>query len=236
MTARTLIQRSLQLIGAVASGETPTADESNDALLTLNSLLESFHTQDRTLYTVTRVTSAIVASQASYTIGVSGNINRARPTGLTQAAILMTSATPDVEVPIQVLTQQEWERIAVKDLTSALPTAIYYNPTYPLGVLYPYPIGTDITVSLVLYVKEPVTTLATLDTALAYPPGYERMLRLKLAVELAVEYGRAPQPLLVQAASDAWSAIQRANLRPVTLCVDAALLAGARHRDIYSGD
>jgi hypothetical protein len=186
---------------------------------------------------VTRVTKAIVASQASYTIGTGGNIARARPTGITKAAVLLTAASPDLEIPIAVWSQEQWEAVSQKDLTGAQPTAIYYNPTYPLGTIHPWPIGTDTTISLVLYLEEPVTTLATLDTALAFPPGYERMLRYRLALDMSAEYHREPSPLVVQIAQESMAAIKRVNLRPALLRCDAGVLAGTgRGSDIYSGN
>lgn len=236
MTARDLIAQSLRVINAVASGETPTAAEENDALVALNSLLSYMHTQGRTMYTVTRVTRAIIPSQASYTIGTSGNINRTRPTAIQRAAMLRTAPTPDVEIQVPVLSQAEWESISIKNLTSPLPTSVYYNPTHPLGTVHVYPIGTDASISIVLYLEEPLAPLATLTTVLVFPPGYERMLKYKLAIEIAPEYERPVSALVLEHARESWAAIQRTNVRPDVLRVDDALLTrSGYHANIYSG-
>jgi hypothetical protein len=237
MTARTLIRRSLQLLGVVSPGDTPTADESNDGLLTLNSLLESLQTQGRSIYSITRVTKAIVASQASYTIGVGGDINRARPTGITRASLVDTTSAPDLEMPLHVYSQDEWADVSMKDLTSTMVTGIYYNPTFPLGIIYPWPVGTVATYSLVLYLDEPIATIATLDTVLAFPPGYERMLRYKLAVDLSAEYHRTPSPEVMQIATESLAAIKRVNFRPSVLRCDPGVLTGSPYgSNIYTGE
>lgn len=232
MTARDLLTATLRLIGVVASGETPTAAELNDGLVTLNTFISYLQTQGRTVYTFTRVTKAIVASQASYTIGAAGEINRARPLQITKASVLLTSPDPDLEIPLRILAEDEWRDLSTKPLTGTLPTELYYNPTYPLGTIHLWPIGTDITVSLVLYLEEPVGTLATLDTVLSYPPGYERMLKYKMAVELAPEYQRQLDPVVVQTAAEAWAGVKRSTYRPQLLRVDAALLGGGGRYNI----
>lgn len=224
MTARDLITASLRILGVVASGETPTAAELNDGLVTLNTFIDYLQTQGRTVYTWTRATKAIVASQATYTIGSAGDFNRARPTQITKASVLLTDPDPDLEIPLRILLEDEWRELSSKPLTGTLPSALYYNPTYPLGTIHIWPIGTDTTVSLVLYLEEPVGTLATLNTSLSYPPGYERMLKYKLAMELASEYQRQPDPLAVQIAAESWAGVKRTTHRPQLLRVDPALM------------
>lgn len=237
MTARTLITRSLQLIGVVASGETPTADESNDGLLTLNDLLQQLQFQGLSIFTITRATKAIVASQATYTIGAAGDFNRLWTNRVDGAAILYTTPDPDVEVPIRVLTEREWQNTAAKGQTSTVPNAVYLNPTYPLATLHVYPVATDTTVTLVLYIPEPVTTLATLDTAISLPPGYEAMLRYNLAMWLSPEYERPIDPVVAKMASDTMADVKRANFRPRLLRVDSAITGGqGATYNIYTDD
>ena len=206
--------------------------------MTLNGLLEALQLEGRTLYTISRVTQAIVASQASYTIGTGGNINRARPTSIDRASVLLTSLDPDVEVPIEVLSQQKWEDLSVKPLTSTIPTAIYYNPTYPLGTVHVYPIGTDATISLVLYIEEPLTSLALLATVLAFPPGYQRMLEYQLALELAPGYKVQVDPLIMKAAQESIASVKRKNLRvPELRCDAGAIMNSSFSRgNIYTGE
>ena len=237
MTAGALIERSLRMIGVLASGATPTGPESNDALVTLNGMLEALQLEGRTLYTITRVTKAIVASQASYTIGTGGNINRARPTSIPRASILQTTPSPDIETPILVLSQQQWEDISIKGLESTIPTAIYYNPTNPLGTVHVYPVGTDTTISLVLYIEEPLTALALLTTSLAFPPGYQRWLEYDLGVALCPEYDRPVPPLVLETWKELKANVKRKNLRIPELRCDPGVLSGSWiNANIYTGE
>lgn len=225
-TARALISRTLSLIGALGEGETPTSAAASDALSTLNDMVQGWQAQQIPVYTLTRVTEPIVASQVSYTVGVGGEINRAWPYRVDRAGLILTSSDPDVEVPLRVLSEQEWQDVPAKAMTSTMPTAVYYNPTYPLGTLHVYPVPTDTTNTLVLYLPEPVATVSTLDTVLSMPPGYERMMRYNLAMELYPEYGRPVDPVVQMMAVKTMADIIRVNYRPATLRVDPALLAG----------
>lgn len=236
MTALTLVTRALQLAGVIASGETATAEESADGLLTLNSLIEEWATQGLTMFTRTRVTHSLVASQASYTIGASGaDITRARPPRIEMASMIDTTADPDLEIPVDVLSEDQWRDIGQKAQTSTRPLAIYYVPTFPLGTIFVWPVGTVATIQMVLYVPDLVDTLAALSTTLSLPPGYEKALRTNLALELCPEYGRIPSDVIVAMARESKANVKRANYRPVEMRCDLALLGSAGSINIRTG-
>lgn len=225
-TARSLITRALSLIGALSEGDSPTGQAADDALSTLNDLITGWQAEGVPAYTITRATHAI-SGASSYTVGEGGDFNRAWPYRIDHAGLLLTSSTPDVETPMRVLLEQEWQALGVKDVTSTLPTSVYYNPTYPLGRLHVYPVASDTTATLVLYLPEPVATLATLNTVVSLPPGYEKALRYNLALELCPEYGRPVDPVVQTMATSSLAALKRANFRPMLSRVDPALLGSS---------
>lgn len=239
MTGLTLITRALQLAGVVEGGESPTATEAADGLLTLNSFVEACVLRGTSLFTRTRVTKALVASQASYAIGpTAADIVRARPVqivpGSDTATLIDTTATPDLEIPLQILTEDEWADVRQKAMTATRPEVLYYNPTVPNGTIYLWPIGTVATYSLCLYLMEPLTQVTTLATTLVFPPGYERWFRAQLAWEFCGEYGRAPSPVLVEMRREASADVRRANSRPSVMKCDP-MLVGAGAMDIETG-
>jgi hypothetical protein len=226
MTARTLITRALKLIGVAAEGVTPTAEELNDGLDTLNELLASLNSQGLPIYTDYRGEIAFVASQAYYTVGASGSadLNHARPSRLLSAMVELTSPSPDIEIPLEVLTDEQYNAITVKDLESALPTKVYFKPDYPLAKVYVWPIVNAVADKLILYFREPLGTLAALETALAYPEGYERMLRYNLALDLSPEFSRPVDPDVRATAVNTLAVLKQSNHAPLLLRVDDALL------------
>ncbi|MCP5307516.1 MAG: hypothetical protein H6953_19070, partial [Chromatiaceae bacterium] len=78
-TALQLVTSSLRLIGAVAAGESPDADEQADALAALNQILESWNLQGLSLYRQENVVYTLVPSQQDYTIGSGADFDGERP-------------------------------------------------------------------------------------------------------------------------------------------------------------
>jgi len=236
MTVRQLIKRSMQMIGALGSGETPTGDEVADGLLTLNAMVEEWTAQGLTMYAVTRYTKVLVASQASYTIGASGgDITAPWPARIEAALLRDTAADPDLEVPLRILNLQEWQALTQRSTTGTWPTDLYYNASYPLGTIYLCPVGTSTDRTLVLDLPTPVSSFSTADTAIALPPGYDKLLRYNLAKELCAEYQRPLDPIIAEMAVKSMTHVKTQNERPRLLRADPALLYHGGHANIFAG-
>lgn len=236
MTVRDLIESSLRLIGAIATGETPSAAEESEALLALNGLLEAWSTQGLMIYQSPRLVFPLVGGQQMYTMGVGGNFNTARPMQILNASILQNTADPANEVPIRILeTTDEWAEIPLKNTNSSFPTKLYVEWDNPLAKLYVWPIPFEAS-SLVLYTHQPFTAFPDAATTVALPPGYARSLRYNLALELAPEYGKEPSALVLRTAEDTKADIMRGNIRPDFMESDAFGLAkGGSHFNYRTG-
>jgi hypothetical protein len=236
MTVRQLVKRSMQMIGSLGSGVTPTGDEVADGLLTLNAMVEEWATQGLTMYAVTRYTKVLVASQASYTIGASGgNITAPWPFQIEAALLRDTSVTPNLEVPLNILDLQEWQALTQRSTTGTWPTDLYYNASFPLGTIYLYPVGTSTDRTLVLDLPTPVSSFASADTVIALPPGYDKLLRYNLAKELCAEYKRPLDPIIAEIAVKSMTHVKTKNERPRLLRADPALLHAGGRANIYAG-
>lgn len=93
-----------------------------------------------------------------------------------------------VDSPLGLITERYWTNIADKQATAAIPTKLLYRPNYPFGqiILYPVPTGTP-----VLHIKseKALSQFSSLTAVKVLPPGYQRMLELALAIDIAPEYG-----------------------------------------------
>lgn len=188
-TTLNLIADVLLDMGVIADQETPTASQSAGALVKLNDLIESWNLDPQKLYGATQNLLPFVANQASYTIGIGGDLNIPRPDMINQAFVRNTSAvaSQQQDIPITVLTAQQWEDIPMKSMTGTFPYAVWFNMTNPLITAYVTPIATGSNYSLMFFDQNAITEL-TLNTVLAFPPGYKRAIKYGLFIELAPSY------------------------------------------------
>jgi hypothetical protein len=223
-TARDLINGSLRLIGAIATGETAQASELQDSIYALNNLLDSLSTEDLIIPTIVREEFSWASGTASRTIGpTTGDFATSRPLEILTATIEDQSTTPTLEYPLDILNDDEWAAITSKSLQSTLPTELYYDATSPLGTLYLYPVPSA-TNNLVLYSKKALTQITNGNTVIAFLPGYERMLRFNLAIELVPEFGKSVSAEIAEIARESKANIKRQNIKPAYMGCDAALL------------
>ena len=232
MTASDLISAALQRILVIEAGSTPNSDDIATGLLRLNDLIDSWATERLLVYTVTRTTWTIAANTASYTVGTGATISCFRPTSPQDLTVKYrdTNLTNPVEIQLSNLTDDAYAAIPIKTLTSVYPTTFYYNPTYGstgFGTLTLWMIPTSTTLQGVIYAPTPVTQLALSDT-ISLPPGWQRMLRENLALELCPDFNVTPSSTMIQVAMESKANVKRSNERFSDLSVDAALLSRAR--------
>lgn len=222
-TALDLITASLKRLGVISGIETPAADLAADGLDRLNSLIDTWISESLFIYASLVVDTPLVSGQATYTIGLpGGDIATPRPLWINSATLVL-AGSPSFEYPLVTVSDDRWQAEQTKALTSAQPTHLYYNPTYPLGTITVWPGPTGASQTLRLYLPQQLSSWPTLTTAVDLPPGYYRALRDNLAIELAPELDKTPEGPLVQAAVEAQAAVKRINYRPHLMRVDETL-------------
>ena len=231
-TARDLIKGSLRLIGALGTGETPAAEDSNEALLALNQMLDSWSTENLVIPNQVREVFPLVADQSSYTMGSGGDFDTTRPLDIFNVLIQETST---YELPIQILNAKEHSEITSKQTKSSIPVSVYCENSYPLETLNFYPVPSEVK-NVVVYSSKPLTNFASLNTTVTLPPGYYKALRYGLAVELAPEYGKAPTPAVINGAIESKENIKRQNIKPSYLDCDAATLSNYPRFNYRTGE
>lgn len=218
MTPRDLIKGSLRLIGVLASGEAPQATEQSEGLQVLNEMLDSWSADGLMIPFVTREEFPLIASQASYTMGDTGDFDTERPTQITFVGIKDTS----VELPIQIITSDEWAMIPSKDSSTTIPTKVYAEGTNPLETLNFWPVPSEVKTVVIQSLKAFTSiTSATLGTDYELPPGYQQAVRYNLALLLAPEYGKSAAPEVVATANFSLEQIKRKNFKPQYMESDA---------------
>lgn len=235
MTARDLITKSLKLIGVLSGNEAPSANEASDALSSLNDMLDLWSTQSLLIYAKTQEVFPLVASQQSYTMGPGGNFNTTRPQRIEEASLRINGTTTN-DLPVEIITQAQWANITVKSVTSSIPTKLFEQNTYPLDTIYLWPVPSDLSKSLVLWSWKPLTNFATLDTVVNLPPGYNKTLKYNLGVELAPEYGKQVDPVIIAQAVGSKDDIKRMNSKTILLSQDASVVGHRKAFNYLTGE
>lgn len=234
MTVRDLIAGSFRLIGVLASGETPEASEAQDALVTLQNMLDAWSVDSLTAFTRVRESFALIGGKGSYNIGPTGDFVTARPMEIEQVGLEILTTTPISEIPVDILTDAEWASIVVKTLQSAYPTAIHPWGDFPNQRIDVWPVPNAVN-NLVLYQRKPLTNVTNLNTVLSFPPGYLEAMNYNLAKRLAPEYGKTMTQDALDLAVDSYARIKRGNKRTKYLKTDAALSGRGGTFNIITG-
>ncbi len=225
MTARTIVKKALQKIGALVKSEEPSADESDDGLAALNALMASWSNDSLNIYARTLETFNLTGS-ASYTIGSGGNFNTVRPSNIVDATVRSGS----IDYTVTIIDDTTYNDIPYKD-TTGIPQFLNYSNAYPLGVIKMYPRDNGVS-SITLLSEKAVTGFSTLDTELSLPDGWERALIYNLALEIAPEYNMKPDAYVAKVAQEALGLIKAkvAQVRGMD-----AFPSGVQVRNIFSG-
>lgn len=221
-TYRDLISGSLRLLGVIAQGEAPSAAEADDALATLNEMIDSWNSTDALLYTTTTKIYTPSVAQSSYSIGPTGDIVVAvRPTRLYAAFLRNTSASPYYDIPMTILSDTEYASITAKGLTSNIPFYIYMDREWPNANLFVYPVPSGAGIALGLQYLEALDSGVGLDDTESLPPAYRQALRFNLAVKLAPEYGQEAPPTVQKTAITSLMTIKQGNQQPYRMDFDS---------------
>jgi hypothetical protein len=216
-TVSDLINASMRSAGILATGESASASEAQEALLSLNQVMENFTIRGQMVYATDRLTFSLVPSQQVYTLGAGGDFNVDSPFYIYNASIIQNGA----EQPIFILkTTEEWQlannNSYAYGLSSNLPYSVFLTGDYPLNQLYIYPTPTD-ALQIALYIKKALTTFDDIFQSVNFPRGYFEALMCELAKRICIENGRAVTADLLRQS-------QRANQNLVSINAEAPLL------------
>lgn len=220
-TANDIINRALRSLNVLGEAETASPATSSQGLDSLNGMLGDWSNSGALIYVTQTESFPFVAGQASYTIGPGANFNTVRPMEYQNQFVRWNG----VDYPIGNVTVTQYQEILLKTVTSSIPMVMAVDTAFPTTSLLFWPTPSDTTATLYLETIRPFTEFANLNTVVALPPGYERALRLNLAVELMPDFG-VQNPLLVQQAANAKSNIKTTNYKPIVLDVSPSIPQG----------
>ncbi len=219
-TALDLISDAFIEIGAWAPGEQANAnpDEAQWGFRKLNDLIDLFQAKQAYVYSYAFNTYNMTPNVNPQTIGPGGIYDtgeQPRPVRIESANLLLNETSPSglVDLPINIRDRQWWAAQQVKAITTNVPTDLYYDPTFPLGSCYFWPVS-NIAREVRLEIWQTVSQFDTILDPIGGPGGpgtlpqaYRTALKLSLAEMLLPGSNREAHPALIQSALQARAAI-----------------------------
>lgn len=230
-TAGDQIKRALRLLGVLAGGEEPSANDYADAVVAFNQLIASWNTERLSVFATTTQTFTWPSGQASRTLGPSGDFNGDRPVLVDPATYFVVNG---ISYPLALINQEQYNAITLKTSNSPLPEVLFVNATYPDVTMYLYPVpSTALTFNIVSV--SPLEQVADETVTIDAPDEYLRALAYNLAVELAPEYGVEPSRTVMNIARASKRNIKRINNPDDVLSMPGMLLGTPRY-NIFAGN
>ena len=235
-TALDLITNALLDLGVLADEETPTSSQAAGGLRKLNNLIESWNIEGLMPIGGTAQTFPLVSNQGTYTLGVGGDFNTARPNIVTACYVRDTTqpVATRVDYPLYMYTEKEFSEVPLKGLESTLPMGVYFDNATPLTNVTFYPIPSTANYTFVMW-SDVILPSLTLTQQIAVAPGYARALEANLAVELAASYGVVPSESLVAIALTSKENLKIKNFDLNELNIDPRLTGNVYFNYITGG-
>lgn len=230
-TAGDQINRALRLLGVLAEGETPSASTSNDALVALNQMLDSWSTERLAVYSTTDQAFTWPASTISRTLGPTGDFVGTRPIELDDSTYFIVNT---ISYQINIINQEQYDSIALKTARSTFPSVLFVNQSFPNIEMFIYPVPTTDLAFHFISVA-PLSEPALLTTELSFPPGYMRAFAYNLAMELAPEFGVEPSRQVQRIAMTSKRDLKRINNPMDVMSMPGGVLMTGPRFNIYTG-
>lgn len=214
-TSLQLIEDAMQEIGALASGETPSNDDQAFVLRKLQRLLDRYNAREEMVYCTNFTVFTLPTNKQPISIGpVAADLEVGqRPVDIETIGLILQNSSPSqVEIWLNKRDKDWWAQQRVKNLVSDLPTDFYYEPDWPNGNLFLWPIPTGAN-SLIIQSRIVLTQITGYNSPFTLPPGYWDAIVYPLAVSLCPAFERQASADLLRLSMESIKAVQGNNIK-----------------------
>lgn len=229
-----IIKLALKDAGVLGVGQTPLAEDLNDAFTRLNWMVSSWARKRWLVYHLIDVVAVSTGAQ-SYSIGPGCDFDvSVRPDKIYSAFLrqwgggvdAQTIPTNAVDYQVRILpSREDYNRLVMKGMTPALTYYLFYDADWPQGVVCPWPAPTAGVYEMHLSIKQPIEEFTDPSQELNFPPEYKSALHYNLAERLRAAYHLPipPGDQLAGWAKDSISVLRGANSQVPTMTMPDTL-------------
>jgi hypothetical protein len=226
MTPLDLITLSLKQAGVVGIGQPVQAENANDAFTLLNMMLGQWNRRRWLVYHLVDVAKVATGAQ-SYTIGIGGDFNVARPDRIESAYVrLLNNSGPNqTDVPLTLMqSMEDYSRIALKSMV-AFPSYVFLDSDFPLGRVYLWPVPSP-RYEIHLLLKAELPAFDTMSQDIELPAEYAEAIMYNLAGRLRPHFQLPADPSITALARSSLNTVRNANTQIPTLQMPNDLARG----------
>ena len=202
VTRDQIITLALRKLGVLEIGDTPDPNTVANASMSLNLLIKQLSTEGLKLWKNSELVIPLTANQTSYILGGSSSTlmydTQAptvaitdRPLKLIQGWYRNNQSTPPIDVPVILLSKQEYNVLGSKQSTGTA-NSLFYDVKKLNGILYVYltpDLNAQTNLSLHVVAQLPLNDLNAANDVPDFPNEWMNTLVWNLADQLALEYG-----------------------------------------------
>jgi hypothetical protein len=202
VTRDQIITQALRKLGVLELGVAPDTDTVTNASTSLNLLIKQMSTEGLKLWKNSELIIPVTASTTTYILGGASSVTMYdslaptvaitdRPLKAIQAFYRNVSVSPNIDVPLQLLSKQEYLMLGSKGSTGVT-NSIFYDVKALQGILYVYLTpdtytATNLQVHMVA--QMPLNDVSAATDVPDFPNEWMNTLVWNLADQLAIEYG-----------------------------------------------
>lgn len=194
VTRDQIITAALQDLSVLEEGAEPSTTIIQKASFSLNLIIKNWQIDGIKLWTIDNLVVPLVSGQTLYTIGpdVGNDIITNKPLKVIQGFLRNTSVTPNVDIPMQALSRQEYNMLGSKASTGVM-NSYFYNPKTTYGQLDVYltpDSDTATNYDLYLVVQRPLMDMVKPSDNFDFPSEWFLALKWGLMSELSSSYDK----------------------------------------------
>lgn len=229
-----LITLAFKTAGVVGVGQTPLAEDTNDAFVSLNMMWAQWNRKRPLVYHL--LDKFVVGTGAqTYTVGPAGDFNISpRPARIESAFVRLLNQANPYRVDYQLAVIEAYEDYAtiVQKRQASFPQCVFLDTGYPTGTLYVWPLASD-QYEIHLILQSPLAQFTSLTETIIIPEEYKEAIIYNLSLRLFALFKTPPDPTIAALAKASLATIMNANTQVEVQALDPVLVATGIY-NIYS--